>query len=197
VRLLVVDARRFRRNRAGLADAIAASRPDVTFVHGSPHVLRWRSISAALARRAGLVVVTGGRTAGANLVLSSLAVDVSTVRDVRFAEGGVAPAGVALAALKFRGSEFVVVCASLAGTPAQRLAQAGSLQAEIDHLVPGDLPVIISVDGVDRPSSAVWQALAERRVGVGDHQFVDGRITVEQATEPRDTQQGWLVHLSL
>ena len=50
----------------------------------APRLLRWRSKCAALARRSGLVVVTGGRTAAANLILSSLDVDVVTTRDVLF-----------------------------------------------------------------------------------------------------------------
>ena len=36
----------------------------------TPHLLRWRSKCAALARTSGLVVVGGGRRAGANLVMS-------------------------------------------------------------------------------------------------------------------------------
>jgi hypothetical protein len=71
LRLLSIDARAFGRDRVALARAVAAAEVDVACVHGSPHLLRWRSISAAIARRAGLVVVTGGRTAGANLVLST------------------------------------------------------------------------------------------------------------------------------
>jgi hypothetical protein len=184
VRLLSVDARSFGHDRAAFAKVVANAAVDVVCVHGSPHLLRWRSISAALARQAGLVVVTGGRTAGANLLLSSLGVDVGVVRDVRFAGGSaLRMPGAALAAVRLRGTEFVVVSATLVGNAAERLAQAHELQAAIDRLVPGGPPAIISVEGADRPGTAAWQALVGNRVGVAGRIFVDGRVGIEDATE--------------
>jgi hypothetical protein len=193
VRLLSIDGRSFGRDRAALAEAISAAGADVTCIHGSPHLLRWRSISAAIGRQAGMVVVTGGRLAGANLLLSTLSVDVSAVRDARLAKGGAA-----LAALKFRGTEFVLVSASLVGDPAERLTQARALQAEIDHLVPGDPPAIISAEGADRPGVGAWPALVEYRVSVARQIFVDGRIGVEQTSDLADgSAAGTIVELSL
>lgn len=184
LRLLSIDARPFGRDRGALARAIGSADPDVACVHGGPHLLRWRSISASVGRRAGSVIVTGGRTAGANLLLSSLSVDVLAVQDVLLAGGSrLNHAGVALAALRLRGAEFVLASATLAGNPAERLAQAGDLQTAIDRLVPGDLPVVISAEGSDRPGTAAWQALVENRVGAAGRIFVDGRIKVVDATQ--------------
>jgi endonuclease/exonuclease/phosphatase family metal-dependent hydrolase len=182
LRLLSVDARSFGRDRGALAKAISAAAPDVVCLHRSPHLLRWRSISAAIARRAGLVVVTGGRTAGANLLLSGLGVDVSAVRDVRL-PGRPGSAGAALAALRLRGTEFVLVAASLAGTAPDRLTQAQQLEAAIDRLAPGSPPAIISVDGAERPGSPAWQALMGNRVAVSGRVVVDARIAVDEAVE--------------
>ena len=175
-----VDARSFARDRAALAEVISGAGVDVVCVHGAPHLLRWRSICAALARRAGLVVVTGGRTAGANLLLSSLGVDVVSVRDLRLPH---AAAGAAIAALRLRGAEFVVASVTLAGNAADRVAQARQVQSAVGTLVPGDLPAIISAEGSDRPGTAAWQVLVDERVGVAGRVFVDGRLTVGSAAE--------------
>ena len=199
LRLVSVDARPFARDRAALARVIADSGADVACVHGGPHLLRWRSISASVGRRSGLVVVTGGRTAGANLVLSALAVDVGAVQDVRLS-GGTAlnPAGAALAALRLRGTSFVLVSATLLGNAAERLAQAGELQSALDRLVPGDVPAVISVEGSDRPGTAAWQSLVENRVAVAGRVFVDGRMTVADATPlPGRTPPGVVVSVEL
>ena len=192
LRLLSIDARPFGRDRGALAQAIAGADADVACVHGGPHLLRWRSISAAIGRQAGLVIVTGGRTAGANLLLSALSVDVLGVQDVLLDGGSrLNPAGAALAALRLRGAEFVLASATLIGNSAERLAQAGKLQAALDRLVPGDPPAAISAEGSDRPGTAAWQALVENRVGVSGRIFVDGRMTVSDATQlPARTPTG-------
>lgn len=184
MRLLSVDGRRFGRDRAALAKVIADAAPDVACVHGSPHLLRWRSISAALARRAGLVVVTGGRTAGANLLLSTLGVDVVAVRDVRLGTGtSTSTGGAAIGALRLRDVPFVVATASLRGNAAERAAAARAVQAEMRSVVPGVRAAIVSAEGADRPGSEAWQVLVDERVGVAGRLFVDGRLTVSEASE--------------
>jgi hypothetical protein len=189
LRLLSVDARPFGRDRAALARFIADAGVDVACVHGGPHLLRWRSISAAVGRRAGLVVVTGGRTGGANLVLSTLGVDVLAVQDVLLTGGldqsrvRLIRPGAALAALRLRGAEFVVASATLVGNAAERLVQARELQTAIDQLVPADLPAVISAEGSDRPGTSAWQALVENRVGVAGRIFVDGRLSLSDAAQ--------------
>lgn len=182
LRLVSIDARPFGRDRAALAKVIADAGADVACVHGGPHLLRWRSLSAALGRRAGLVVVTGGRSAGANLVLSTLAVDVLVVRDVLLTGGTrFTRPGAALAALRLRGSEFVFVSATLLGNAAERLTQAGELQTAIERLVPGHPATVISAEGADRPGTAAWQSLVQNRVGLAGRIFVDGRLAVADA----------------
>ena len=184
LRLLSIDARAFGRDRAALARTIASAQVDVACVHGAPHLLRWRSTCAAVGRRSGLVVVTGGRRAGANLVLSTLGVDVTRVRDLRFVGGSrLSPPGAALAGLRFGGTDFVVASASLVGNAADRVAQTRELQAAIDGLVPGRPPSIICAEGSERPGTAAWQALVENRVGVAGQIFVDGRVDVGEASE--------------
>lgn len=184
LRLLSVNARTLPLDRSELAALIAKTRPDVACVHGSPSLLRWRSISAGLARRAGMVVVGGGRTGGGNLVMSTLGVDVLATRDLSFdGFSGVRPPGATLAVLRLRGSEFVFAGAWLLGSPTARLVQARQLQEAIAALVPGVPPTLISAEGSDRPDTAAWQALTENRVAVAGGVFVDGRIGIGDAQE--------------
>jgi hypothetical protein len=184
LRLLSIDARAFGRDRVALARAVAAADADIACVHGGPRLLRWRSICAAIGRRSGLVVATGGRLGGGNLLLTTLGIDVTAVRDFRFTGGsGLLAPGAALAALRLAGADFVLAGASLAGNAAERVAQARELQRAIDGLVPGRPPAIVSAEGSDRPGTAAWQALVESRVGVAGRIFVDGRLGVDQAAE--------------
>lgn len=195
LRLLSLDARPFGRDRAGLARAISAAGCDVVCVHGGPRLLRWRAISAALARRTGLVVVTGGRPAGANLLLSTLGVDVVAVRDLRFAAGSpLTQAGAALAVLRQHGADFVLASATFAGGAAHRLEQVRQLQDAIGTLVPGKPPAVISAEGAGEEGTPTWQSLSESGVAAADRLFVAGRIVVGHAVEQ---DHGIRVELSL
>lgn len=184
LRLLSVNARTMSLDRAALARTIAEVRPDLACVHGAPSLLRWRSISAELAREAGLVVVSGGRTAGGNLLMSTLGVDVLTTRDLTYSGGrGVRPPGAALAMLRLRGSEFAVTGARLTGDAGKRLEQTSQLSRAVDGLTPGDPPLVLAVDGAGGPGSSAWQALGETRVAVAGGVFVDARIGIADVNE--------------
>jgi hypothetical protein len=114
------------RDRAAFARAVRDAQPDVVCVQNAPHRLRWRSKCAALARTSGLVVVGGGRVAGANLMMSSLSVEVDAVHDLR---DGV------LALLRYRDARFAV-----AGTR----TRSADLQDAIVRLVPHATPTIVA-----------------------------------------------------
>ena len=184
MRLLSVDARTTGRDRAALAGLIASADADVACVHHGPRLLRWRSICAALGRRSGLVVVTGGRVAGANLVLSTLGVDVVATHDLSSDAGSVRhPAGAALAALRLRDTRFVLVSATLAGDAPARANQAAAICAAAGSLVAADVPTVLCVDGVLTPDTAAWQALAHDRVAVAGRVFVDRRLGAAQSED--------------
>lgn len=187
LRLLSVDAHDHAHDHADVPRRIAAAEADVACVHGAPHLLRWRSGVARLARLSGLVVAAGGRPAGANVVLSTLGVDLVAGRELGFTgAAGLHPPGAALAALRRLDASFVVVGATLVGNAAVRVGQARELQAAIDSLVPDDLPSVLSVQGVDRPGTAAWEALLAGRVGVAGRLFVDRRIAVAEPVEQSD-----------
>jgi endonuclease/exonuclease/phosphatase family metal-dependent hydrolase len=153
-----------RDDRAALARVIKSAEPDVVCVQEAPRFLRWRSKCAALARTSGLVVVGGGARAGANLIMSSLRVDVEAVHDVEFStDPNLHQRGTAIAVLRISGSRFGVAGTHLDVKPEPRLRHVGELHAAIARFVPADVPVVVAGDVNDKPGSRVWQALTDSR----------------------------------
>jgi endonuclease/exonuclease/phosphatase family metal-dependent hydrolase len=202
LRLLSYNVRSMRDDRAALARVIRSAEPDVVCVQEAPRFLRWRSTCAALARTSGLVVVGGGRPAGANLIMSTLGVDVLSTADVLFTKDpGLHQRGAAIAVLRLRGATFAVAGTHLDVRAEPRLRHVAELHAAIERHVPPDVPAAVAGDINDRPGSAPWQALAALRpdafaaAGTGGaftsaarrpHQTIDGifadpRITVVSA----------------
>ncbi len=202
LRLLSYNIRSMRDDRAALARVIRSARADVVCIQEAPRFLRWRSTCAALARTSGLVVVSGGRPAGANLILSSLGVDVVSTADALFSkQPRLHQRGAAIAVLRLRGVTFAVAGTHLDLVPAARLQHVGELHAAIAAHVPPEVPTIVAGDINDHPGSAPWQALAAERTdafaqaGIGSaftstaaspHQTIDGifadpRILVRSA----------------
>lgn len=182
LRFASVDARSFPRDRAGLAAALAAADAQVAVVHNGPHLGRWRTLSATIARRAGLVVVGGGRRGGANLILSSLSVDFVSTTDVPFSHDPLHPAGAALARLR-RGSRFAIGGVSL--RPDSAAADSAVLRAALSELA--CLPLVLSVQGDPRPLADLGRLVGQRllvpeSVGVGA--VHDGEVLVAELTLP-------------
>lgn len=190
LRLLSYNIRSMRDDRAALARVIRSAAADVVVVQEAPRFLRWRSTCAALARTSGLVVVGGGRTAGANLVMSTLGVDAVSVSSHEFSrDPRLHRRGCVIAIMRYRGTEFAVVGTHLDVVAHPRLRHAAELNAVISATVPPGLPVIIGADVNDHPGTPTWQELGAERVdawaaaGAGDgftsrarepHQRIDG-----------------------
>lgn len=164
-------------DRAAAARAITEQRPHVVCVHGAPSLLRWRSLSAQFARNSGLVVVSGGRTGGGNLLLSTLGVDVEATQDATFPGGhGLRRPGITVAALRLSGSRFTLAGASLGTTTADRSAHLTRIHAAVAGIDPRDLPVVLSVQGAD--ADTVRSALGPDLAVVAGGILVDERLTV-------------------
>jgi endonuclease/exonuclease/phosphatase family metal-dependent hydrolase len=202
LRVLTYNVRSMRDDREALGRVIRSAEPDVVLVQESPRFARWRSLCAELARRSNLVVVSGGRYAGSNLILSSLGVDVVSSADVLFTrEPGLHRRGTAIAVLSRLGSTFAVAGTHLDLKEAPRRRHVDELEEALATHVPDNVPTIVGGDINDRPGSAVWLALADLRAdafavaGTGsaltspadqprstiDGIFVDPRITVRAA----------------
>jgi endonuclease/exonuclease/phosphatase family metal-dependent hydrolase len=164
LRLLTYNVRSMRDDREALGRVIRSAEADVVLVQESPRFARWRSLCAELARRSNLVVVSGGRYAGSNLILSSLAVDVVSSEDVLFTrEPRLHRRGTAIAVLTKQGTRFAVAGTHLDLVAEPRLRHVAELDAAITQYVPGDVPTIVAGDVNDLPGSAVWRALTAQR----------------------------------
>ncbi len=105
--MLSYNVRSLRDDAQAVSTVIRSCNPDVVCIQEAPRFLRWRSKCAALARESGLVVVTGGRPAGAMLLLAALQVRVLEVADVLLTrKRGLHQRGVALATLELGGTRF-------------------------------------------------------------------------------------------
>ncbi|HEY3714290.1 MAG TPA: endonuclease/exonuclease/phosphatase family protein [Jatrophihabitantaceae bacterium] len=161
LRLLTYNVRSLRDDDAAVARVIRAANPHVACIQEAPRFFRWRSKCAGLARRAGMVLVTGGRDAGANLVLSTLGVDVVATRDVLLSRNrGYHQRGVAMAVLRLDGVEFAVVGTHLDG--ASQVHQIGELHRALDAFAPPGRPAIVAGDINASPTMPGWQELAGR-----------------------------------
>lgn len=202
VRLLTYNVRSMRDDREALGRVIRSAEPDVVLVQESPRFLRWRSLCAELARRSNLVVVSGGRMAGSNLILSTLGIDVESTADVLFTpDPKLHRRGTAIAVLSKLGARFAVAGIHLDLVEAPRLRHIGELETAIAEHVPSDVPVVVAGDANHPPGSPTWDALVATRqdafavAGTGspftwsasdphdtiDGVFVDRRLTVLSA----------------
>jgi endonuclease/exonuclease/phosphatase family metal-dependent hydrolase len=200
--VLSYNVRSMRDDQAALARVIRSAEPDVVCVQEAPRFLRWRSRCARLARTSGLVVVGGGRPAAANLILSTLAVEVVRTANVLFSKDRrLHQRGTAMAVLRIGDSPFAVAGTHLDLVAEPRLRHVGELYTALAAHVPPEVPVIVCGDVNCKPGSPPWAALTELLqdafavAGVGSaftstaknpHQtidgiFVDPRVTVRSA----------------
>jgi len=173
LRLLSYNVRSLRDDATALARVIRGAQPHVVCVQEAPRLWRWRSACAALARRSGLVIVTGGATAAGNLIMCTLGVEVEAARDELFSrDRGLHQRGTALARLRWHGVGFTVAGIHLDLAPAPRLRHVGELEGVLASFGGPDQPVVIAGDINDGPGSPSWLALGSGRTdafaAVGD-----------------------------
>ncbi|TAM92326.1 MAG: endonuclease [Jatrophihabitans sp.] len=167
LRVMTYNVRSMRDDRGALGRMIGSAEPDVVLVQEAPRFARWRSLCAELARRSGLVVVGGGRPAAANLILTSLRVDVAATHDVRFStDPGLHHRGAAIAVLRLGDTRFAVAGTHLDLREPPRLRHVDELNEAVARHVPDGVPVIVGGDLNDRPGSRTWQAIEAGRVDV-------------------------------
>lgn len=193
LRVMTYNVRSMRDDRAALGRVISSVEPDVVCVQEAPRFARWRSLCAELARRSGLVVVGGGRTAGANLIMSTLAVDVDATEDVLFSKNrGLHRRGTSIALLRLAGSRFAVAGTHLDVEAEPRLRHVRELHSALARYVPADVSTIVAGDINDRPGSAAWSELVGQRPDAFATAGTGSAFTSEAAS-PRQTIDGIFV----
>lgn len=163
LRVMTYNVRSLRDDRAAVSRVIRAARPDVVCLQEAPRFLRWRTLSAELARRSGLVVITGGRPASGNLLLCQVGVEVEHCASARLAPvSGLHQRGMAVAVCRLRGRRFGLVGMHLDLAGPARLAHARELLDRLPALgVPTDLPRVVAGDVNEIAGEPAWALLAE------------------------------------
>jgi endonuclease/exonuclease/phosphatase family metal-dependent hydrolase len=147
-----------RRGTALVADVIRACDPDVVCVQEAPRFLFWRRKCRDLAERSGLRIVTGGRPAGAMLLLARPSLRVVARRDVKLPwHPPKHRRGLAIGTFDVGGREVVVASAHLSLDPAERLRQGRQV---LDVLAAFAAPVVLAGDMNDNAGDATWALLA-------------------------------------
>ncbi len=147
-----------RDDRAALAHVVRSCDPDVVCVQEAPKYLRWRARCADLARRCGLLYVTGGGTTGGSALLVNLRVDVDVADEVCLSRQWGWPArGVASAVVEKAGARLAVASVHLPLDQQTRLDHAHRV---LDVIARTGAPHALAAGDVnERPGHPVWQVL--------------------------------------
>jgi len=194
LRVLSYNVRSLRDDSDAVARVIRAAAPDVVCIQEAPRFLRWRSRCAALARRSGLVVVTGGRGAAGNLLLCRVAVRVHSAEDVLLsAVPGLHRRGLALAELSLAGARFALAGTHLDLEPAARLRHVEEILAATGRRSAADgpsAPLVLCGDFNEPPGGPVWAALT---AGLRDAGAAADPVPTYSVRSPRRRIDGVLV----
>lgn len=158
IRVMSYNVRSMRGDRSALGRIIRACDPDVVCVQEAPRFFRWRSLCAELARTSGLVVVTGGRPAGAMLLLAGLRARVLYTEDVQLRKlPGLHQRGLAMARLEIQGAKFGVVSMHLSLDDDERAYQVPEVLSHLRRLNATEL--VLAGDVNEQPHGLRWQGL--------------------------------------
>jgi endonuclease/exonuclease/phosphatase family metal-dependent hydrolase len=181
--VLSYNIRSMRDDRQALFRVIRECDPDVACVQEAPRFFRWRAKCAWLAHESGLVVLTGGRAAGAMLLLGSLRTKVVYAENVKLDKlPGLHQRGIALAVLEIPGEATTAVAgtASTSGRVArlcigsvhlslaahERRTQVEEVLGHVERVAAlpriGTEHLVVAGDINERPTGESWQRLATR-----------------------------------
>ena len=177
MRVVSWNVRSLRDDAAGVAAALRVMAPDVVLVQEAPRLWRPRAANRRLARRAGLRVAAGGRSAAGNLLLVAPHVRVSSTYVVRVPKRrGLHRRSAVVGVVDVDGRPLAVLGTHLDLEPAARLDTARHVRAA----APAGLPLVVGADVNDEPRSPAWAVLSADLVDAGE-----GRGPTFSATNPR------------
>lgn len=158
VRVLSYNIRSLRDDAEAVAAVIRGCDPDIVCIQEAPRFFRWRTKCAVLASESGLLVVTGGRPAGAMLLLASLRMRVVAAHDVLLSKKrGLHQRGMAIATFEVGAARLTVASIHLG-------LEASERQRHVDEILlrasAFQHPVILAGDINEEPSGPAWRTLA-------------------------------------
>lgn len=160
LRVLCYNVRSLRDDRYAVARVIRSCTPDVVCVQEAPRLLFWRRRCRWLAAASGLVVVTGGRPAGAMLLLARSDLPVLAVDDVRLTKAPrLHQRGLAIAVVEALGTRVTVASMHLDLDAAERRRHAGEVLGRLS-LYPD--PLVLAGDVNEEPHGPAWSVLTDR-----------------------------------
>jgi endonuclease/exonuclease/phosphatase family metal-dependent hydrolase len=161
VRVMTYNVRSLRDGRSRVAAVIRACEPDIVCIQEAPRFARWRSKCAALARESHLVVVTGGRTAGATLLLCGIRARVRQRADMLLTSTpGLHLRGLASAALELDGVRLGAASMHLGLDEDERARHVGEVFEQLSALDASHL--VLAGDLNEAPDLPRWRAVAGR-----------------------------------
>lgn len=159
VRLVSYNIRALRDSEPAVVRVLRTLEPDVVCLQETPRFLRWRSRLAGLARRSGLLYVTGGGTVGGTGLLCSLRMDVRSRAEVLLPKTqGLHQRGLAMACFGIGPTELSVVSTHMSLDQAERVRHLAAVRAAVESFTSGDY--VIAGDLNEKPDGPVWRSLA-------------------------------------
>lgn len=158
LRVLSYNVLSLRRGTGLVANVIQACDADVVCVQEAPRFLFWRRKCRDLARRAGYRVVTGGRPAGAVLLLAKPDLTVTRTANVKLPwHPPLHRRGLAIGAFRIGGHEVTVAATHLSLDDAERREQ---VDLALRHLSAFGTNTILAGDVNEDPDDEAWRVLA-------------------------------------
>ncbi|MBO0866981.1 MAG: endonuclease/exonuclease/phosphatase family protein [Micromonosporaceae bacterium] len=169
LRLLSYNIHGLRDDRAALTAVLRDAEPDVAILQEAPRRLRWRTRTAQLAQRTGLVYAAGGAPSLGNVILTSMRVRVTGSSCLTFPlTPGRHLRGAVHACCAVAGGGFLVAGSHLSTDPAERPGQARLLHRALAEAAAGSgLPVLLGADLNEPPGAEVWRLLGDGLVDAG------------------------------
>jgi endonuclease/exonuclease/phosphatase family metal-dependent hydrolase len=162
VRLLTYNVRSLRDDKRAVAAVIRACKADVVCIQEAPRFFRWRHKCAELARESEMFVVTGGRIAGAMLLLARVGVDVDASYNVLLEKTPkLHQRGLAVGVLRVNGERYAVASMHLSLQDEERTRQIPEVIRHMEQLADG-APIVLAGDVNETPDRPRWKALATR-----------------------------------
>ena len=200
LRVLSYNVRSLRDSARDVATVIRAADADVVCIQEAPRFLYWKKKNRQLAKDSGMRILTGGRAAGAMVLLARPGVRVLDRRNVKLPKRWrLHQRGLAIGVVDVDGTPVTIASTHWSLDDHERLEHLPVIRAYVEAL---EHPVVLAGDINETPDGPAWQELvtayqdayavapagpANTYSGKDPHKridgvFVDPRLTVVSCT---------------